>query len=69
MLEALLDQGDGVRAYMADCVRGGSPELGLLGVKIPEPGAERSSLPSEPAVWENEGASDQHGECDHHDCD
>ena len=45
MLEALYDEGESVGADLADCVRGARPDFGLVSVEVPEPGAERPSLP------------------------
>jgi hypothetical protein len=69
VLEARYDKGESVRADLADCIRGTRPAFWLVGVEVPEPGAERSSLPSGLTIPENENASDQRGECKEHDCD
>jgi hypothetical protein len=69
VLEALYDEGESVRADLAECVRGARPAFRLVGVKVPEPGAERSSLPSGLTIREDEDASNQRGECEEHDCD
>jgi hypothetical protein len=69
MLETLYDEGESVRADLADCVRGARPAFGLVGVEVAEPGAERSSLPSGPQIRENEDPSDQRSECEEHNCD
>jgi hypothetical protein len=69
MLEALYEEGDSLGADVADCVRGVCPSFRLVGVKVPEPGAERSSLPNGLAIREKHRASDQRGKCEEHDCD
>jgi hypothetical protein len=69
VLEAQYEEGDSVGADLADSIRGARPDFGFVGVKVPEPCAERSSLPSGLAILKNEEASDQCGERDDHDCD
>jgi hypothetical protein len=69
VLEALDDEGNSVRADLAECLRGAHPAFGLVGIEVPEPGAERFSLPGGLTVRENEDASDHRGECEEHDCD
>jgi hypothetical protein len=69
VLEAPYDEGDSVRADLADGVLGVRPAFELVGIEVPEPGAERSSLPSGLTIRENEDASDQSGEFEKHDCD
>jgi hypothetical protein len=69
MLEALYDEGESVGADLADCVRDARPEFGLVSVEVPEPGAERPSLPGGLTIRQNEDANDQRSECEEHDCD
>jgi len=69
VLEALYKEGDGVGADLADCVGSAHTEFGFVGVKVPEPSAERSSLPGGLATRKDEDSSGRYGECDHCDRD
>ncbi len=69
MLEALYDEGESVRADLADCLSSARPGFEPVGVEVPEPCAKRSSLPSGLTIPKNEDANDQNAECEKHDCD
>jgi hypothetical protein len=62
VLEVLYDEGESVRANLADCVRGARPDFRLVGVEVPEPGAECSALPSGLTIRQNEYANVQRSE-------
>jgi hypothetical protein len=69
VLESLYKDRDGVGADLADRIRGACLGFRLVGIKVPEPSVERSSLPTGHATREDEDASDQSSERDHRDCD
>ena len=59
LLQAWYKEGDGIRADVADCIRGARADFEVVGVKVPEPGAKCSSLPRGLTPGECEDASAQ----------